>query len=42
MNKKAVLVTTYKENIALFLKEDIETEFLVDIDKILTLKTLSK
>ena len=39
MNKKAVLVTTYKENIALFLKEDIETEFLVDIDKILTLKT---
>ena len=37
-NKKALLVTTYKENIALFLKEDIETEFLIDIDKILTLK----
>lgn len=37
-NKKALLVTTYKENIAIFLKEDIETEFLIDIDKILTLK----
>ena len=42
MNKKAVLVTTYKENIALFLKEDIETEFLVDIDKILTLKNFEQ
>jgi len=42
MNKKAILVTTYKENIALFLKEDIETEFLVDIDKILTLKNFEQ
>ena len=42
INKKAVLVTTYKENIALFLKEDIETEFLVDIDKILTLKSFEQ
>ena len=39
INKKGILVTTYKENIALFLKEDIETEFLIDIDKILTLKS---
>ena len=39
INKKALLITTYKENIALFLKEDIEAEFLVDIDKILTLKS---
>ena len=38
INKKALLVTTYKENITLFLKEDIEAEFLIDIDKILTLK----
>lgn len=42
MNKKAILVTTYKENIALFLKEDIETEFLVDIDKIVTLKNFEQ
>ena len=42
MNKKAILVTTYKENIALFLKENIETEFLVDIDKILTLKNFEQ
>ena len=39
INKKALLVTTYKENITLFLKEDIEAEFLIDIDKILTLKS---
>ena len=42
INKKAILVTTYKENIALFLKEDIETEFLIDIDKILTLKSFEQ
>lgn len=42
MNKKAILITTYKENIALFLKEDIETEFLVDIDKIITLKNFEQ
>ena len=42
INKKAILVTTYKENIALFLKEDIETEFLVDIDKIVTLKNFEQ
>ena len=42
MNKKAILITTYKENIALFLKEDIETEFLVDIDKIVTLKNFEQ
>ena len=39
INKKALFVTTYKENITLFLKEDIEAEFLIDIDKILTLKS---
>ena len=37
-NKKALLVTNYKENIALFLKEEIESEFLLDIDKIISLK----
>ena len=42
LNKKGILVTTYKENIALFLKEDIETEFLIDIDKILTLKSFEQ
>ena len=42
INKKGILVTTYKENIALFLKEDIETEFLIDIDKILTLKSFEQ
>ena len=42
INKKAILVTTYKENIALFLKEDIEIEFLIDIDKILTLKSFEQ
>ena len=42
INKKGRLVTTYKENIALFLKEDIETEFLIDIDKILTLKSFEQ
>ncbi|MDC7954961.1 transcriptional regulator, partial [Fusobacterium simiae] len=30
------------ENIAIFLKEDIETEFLIDIDKILTLKSFEQ
>ena len=42
INKKGILVTTYKENIALFLKEDIETGFLIDIDKILTLKSFEQ
>ena len=42
LNKKGILVTTYKENIALFLKEDIEIEFLIDIDKILTLKSFEQ
>ena len=42
INKKGILVTTYKENIALFLKEDIEIEFLIDIDKILTLKSFEQ
>ena len=42
IDKKGILVTTYKENIALFLKEDIETEFLIDIDKILTLKSFEQ
>jgi len=42
INKKGILVTTYKENIALFLKEDIEAEFLIDIDKILTLKSFEQ
>ena len=42
INKKGILITTYKENIALFLKEDIETEFLIDIDKILTLKSFEQ
>lgn len=42
INKKGLLVTTYKENIAVFLKEDIETEFLIDIDKILTLKSFEQ
>ncbi|MCY7008925.1 transcription antiterminator [Fusobacterium simiae] len=42
INKKGILVTTYKENIAIFLKEDIETEFLIDIDKILTLKSFEQ
>ena len=37
VNKKGILVTTYKENVALFLKEEIESEFLIEIDKILTL-----
>ncbi|ALF23653.1 BglG family transcription antiterminator [Fusobacterium nucleatum] len=42
INKKGILVTTYKENIALFLKENIEAEFLIDIDKILTLKSFEQ
>ena len=42
INKKGILVTTYKENIALFLKENIEAEFLIDIDKILTLKSFGQ
>ena len=42
INKKGILVTTYKENIALFLKEDIEAEFLIEIDKILTLKSFEQ
>lgn len=36
--KKGILFTSYKENIALFLKESIESEFSISIDKIYTLK----
>lgn len=41
-NKNGILITTFKKNIALFLKEDIETEFLIDIEKIITLKTFEQ
>ncbi len=39
VNKKAILLTTYKENIALFLKESIESEFFIQIEDIYTLKS---
>ncbi|MBS9775541.1 MAG: transcription antiterminator [Fusobacterium sp.] len=39
VNKKAILLTTYKENIAVFLKESIESEFFIDIKEIYTLKS---
>lgn len=39
VNKKALLLTTYKENIAVFLKESIESEFFIEIEEVYTLKS---